>query len=128
MVNVMYIKSSSETDYYIENKNFMEIISISQEDLYVMAEDEGMGTEGAYKIINIDKRTFEKMKELSKENKRKELTDILKDVHNKNKEVLEKSPLQFRIEESRYHHNKEWLKEIKQSFRDHYRESKAILD
>ena len=128
MADIMYIKSPNKTDYYIADENFMEIISISQNHLYVMAEDEGMGAEGAYKIIKIHKRTFEKMKDLSIDNKRKELTDILKDVHNKNKEILENSPLQLRIEESRYDHSLEWLEQTKQSFINHYNKSKPILD
>jgi len=128
MEDIMYIKSPNKTDYYIASKNFMEIISISQNDLYIMAEDEGMGAEGAYKIIKIDKRIFEKMKSLSIDNKRKELTDILKDVHNKNKEILKNSHLQLRIRESRDNNNLEWLEQIKQNFIDHYNESEPILD
>jgi len=121
MTNIMYIKSPDKTDYYIANKNFMNIVSISQDHLYVMAEDEGMGAEGAYKIIKIDKRTFEKMKNFAIDKKRKELTDILKKVHNKNKDILENSPLQLRMER---------LSNliIERSFIDHYNKSEPILD
>ncbi|MCK5624243.1 hypothetical protein KAI04_00185 [Candidatus Pacearchaeota archaeon] len=121
------MKSPSEIDYYIVNKNFMEIISISKDYLFVMAEDEAI-TEGAYKTININKKIFEKMKNLAIDNKRKELTDILKEVHNKNKEILENPHLQLRIEESRYDHNSEQLEQKKQSFIDHYKKSKAIVN
>ena len=128
MTNVMYIKSLSKTNHYIANKDFMNIISISQNSLYVMAEDEGMGAEGAYKIIKINKRTFEKMRGLVINNKRKELTSILKDIHNKNKEVLKNSSLQLRMVESRYNTNSKWLEQTKQVFINYFNNNKPILD
>lgn len=128
MVDVMYIKSPHKTDYYIANKNFMKIISISKDYLYVMAEDEGMAAEGAYKIIKINKKIFEKIKDLAIDNKRKELTNILKKVHHKNKEILENSPLQLRIEESIYDYNPKLLEQKKQSFIDYFNKNQPILE
>ncbi len=127
MVEVMYLKSPSKTDHYIADENFMRIVSISKDHLYVMAEDEG-AIDGAYKVIKIHQRIFEKMEDLSVDDKRKELTNILKEVHNKNKEILENQPLQLRIEESRYDHDPKFLEQKKQSFIDHYNKSEPILD
>jgi len=128
MTDIIYVKSPSKTDYYIANKNFMRIISISKDYLYVMAEDEGMAAEGAYKIIKINKKTFEKMKELARDNKRKELTNILKKAYHKNKGILENSFLQIRIEESRYHHNPKLLEQTEQKFIDYFNKNQPILE
>ena len=128
MADIMYIKSPSKTDYYIANKNFMEIISISKDYLYVVAEDEGMAAEGAYKIIKINKKIFEKMKNLAMDNKRKELTNILKKAHHKNKGILESSFLQIRMEESRYHHNPKFLEQTEQNFINYFNENQPILN
>lgn len=127
MIDVMYIKSPNRTNYYLANENFMEIISISKDYLFVMAEDEGM-VEGAYKIIKVDERVFEEMKNLATNRKRKKLTEILQQVHDKNKEVLEDSLLQIRIEESRYDYDPRLIKQREKDLINYFNKTPAILD
>ena len=126
MVDIMYLKSPNKIDYYIVKNNFMELIAISKNLIYIMAEDEGI-VEGAYKIIKINKEVFEKMKEVVIDKKRKELTDILKKVHLKNKKILENSSLQVRVNES-MEHNSKFLEKRKQNYKDYFNKNQPILN
>ena len=133
MTNVAFIQSLSGMNYYAPikdkdiNKPIMNIVSISKDYLYLMAEDEGI-VEGAYKLIQINKRTFEKMKNFTIDNKRKELTDILKKVHQKNKEKLTNSVIGIRLEESRFHGNFKFINETKQDFVNYFNKTQPILE
>lgn len=86
-MKVKYFKTPMWGDCYVADDNYMKIISISNKNLFVMADDERIFG-GAYKEINVSKKNFEKMKDLAVNNKRKELTDILKKIHEKNRDIL----------------------------------------
>lgn len=128
-MDVKYLRSPEYGDNYIANNDFMNIVSISKEDVCVMAEDDSI-TEGAYKIMNINKGTFENMKELAKDGKRKELTSILKNVHEKNKEKLKKQEiLQLRINSFRRDlESNEKLDKLEKDLVDNYNNSEPILE
>lgn len=69
----------------------MNIVSISKEYVCVFADDERI-FKGSYKELKMKKGYFEQMKNFAKENKRLELTDILKTIHKENKKILYKDP------------------------------------
>lgn len=75
-------------DCYIANDNYMNIVSISKEDIYIFADDERIFN-GAYKEINIKKRDFTKMKSFTIKGKRKKLTGLLRKIHQHNKTLLD---------------------------------------
>ena len=81
-------------DCYVAEDNYMNILSISKKDAYIMADDENI-FEGAYKEINIKENSFKKMKLLAIQNKRKDLTELLKKAHKNNENLLDISKNPF---------------------------------
>jgi hypothetical protein len=132
MLNVVYLKNPSGLDHYMIsngdiNENFMEVVSISKDHLYVMAEDEGK-IKGAYEIINIDKKIFKKMKEHAYKGERKNLTSLLTKIHKQNNTNPSKRYPEPRVDESRYSHDPKWLNETKKKLIDYFKNTKPILE
>ena len=130
MVKIAYMKSLNGMEHYIPEKdintNSMNIISISQNYLYVMAEDEGI-VEGAYKIINMNKEVFNNLKEATYDKNKSKITGLLKKIHEQNKETLKKSSIHLRICDSRHGKTID-LEKRKQAYVDYFKNKIPTLD
>ena len=91
---IKYFKTKMWGDCYVAEDNYINILSISKKDAYIMADDENI-FEGAYKEINIKENSFKKMKLLAIQNKRKDLTELLKKAHKNNENLLDISKNPF---------------------------------
>ena len=91
---IKYFKTKMWGDCYVVEDNYMNILSISKKDAYIMADDENI-FEGPYKEINIKENSFKKMKLLAIQNKRKDLTELLKKAHKNNENLLDISKNPF---------------------------------
>ena len=81
-------------DCYVAEDNYINILSISKKDACIRADDENV-FEGPYKEINIKENSFKKMKLLAIQNKRKDLTELLKKAHKNNENLLDISKNPF---------------------------------
>ncbi|MBI2057135.1 hypothetical protein HYT91_02670 [Candidatus Pacearchaeota archaeon] len=84
---INYFKTKLWGDCYVANENYMNIVSISKNDVCVFADDERIFS-GPYKEIIISKNNFKKIEDFAEKNKRRKLTDILKIIHQDNKNIL----------------------------------------
>lgn len=86
MVKINYFKSPKLGDCYV-SRGYVEGISISKKECRALHGAEIIFN-GAYKEISIAETTFKKMVEYAKKNERKELTNLLKLTHEKNRLLL----------------------------------------
>lgn len=86
---IKYFKTPKFGDCYVLRNNYSSILSITKNNLSIIANENFYG---AYKEIFVDEEKFEEMIKIAKENsfnKRQKLTELLKQIHQKNKVLLD---------------------------------------
>jgi hypothetical protein len=91
-----YFKTNIWGDCYVGDGNIMRIITISKENVSLMADDENIFG-GAYKTLEISKKDYNQLKEFAENKDRKGLVNLLKKVHEDNAINLKNNLIMIRL-------------------------------
>lgn len=93
-MEIKYFKTGLWGDCYVKDDDYFNIISISEDYLLIMADDEGI-FEGVYTLMDFPENKWESLLELAKNGERRELTNVLKKIHLDNQKKMEKPQPKF---------------------------------
>ena len=91
-MKIKYFKTKTWGGSYVAREDYMNIVSISKIDFCNMANDEN-NFEGAYQNMGVSEEEFEELKEFANNKNREKGINLIRKIHEDNKESLEKNPL-----------------------------------
>ena len=99
-MKVLYFKTDMYGDTYVSEGNFCKIVSITKDKIKFWADDENC-LEGAYKVLKISEKNYEKLQEAAREGDRKKGLTLINKLHETNKKALSNPLIPVKIESFR---------------------------